>query len=563
MPQFVGSLRLPRCPRAIWVGVGLLVAAISLGCQSSGGSGLPPDPSMPWVPIGGGQGQTEASTLAASVNTSAGSASLEPAGQAAMLERTSRRSNFFTAQTMEYAGARESYVVPAVPAAASPFPAPIDVPQHALTLPELIDIAQRTSPLTRIAWEEARQAAIAVGMAESLYLPLITAAAVGGWQRTRSPLPIAIGELDSIHTTASGVIPALTLQWLLFDFGERAAGVDAARHLSFAANVQFQGAHQRLIQAVALAYYNYDTARIRTRVAAQALANAETVLEAVSARHAQGLATVVELAQARRQVAQARMLQVQAQGLERDGYQALIAAIGLPADTRLNIRTLQERALPASLHEYTEEQLRAALARRPDVLSAYAAAQAAEEGVKAAEATFAPKVFLSGVAAVTHHRLNVNGLSLLGQPVSSAGILLGVTLPLYDGGLRRQHLHAARSRADQAKAVWQQTQENAVVELVSASSTLKTALQAHEAAQEWARASATTYDAALEAYRYGVGTLTVASEAMLDLLAAQMAEVDAYAGALSAAVNMAHAIGQLTSADDVAYLHSSLDNPMQ
>src|SRR5690348_7064979 len=36
-------------------------------------------------------------------------------------------------------------------------------------LPELIDIAQRSNPQTRIAWEHARQAAAAVGLSESAY----------------------------------------------------------------------------------------------------------------------------------------------------------------------------------------------------------------------------------------------------------------------------------------------------------------------------------------------------------------------------------------------------------
>ena len=38
-------------------------------------------------------------------------------------------------------------------------------PDHAYTLAELIDIAQRSNKQTRVAWEAARQAAITVGIA--------------------------------------------------------------------------------------------------------------------------------------------------------------------------------------------------------------------------------------------------------------------------------------------------------------------------------------------------------------------------------------------------------------
>lgn len=38
-------------------------------------------------------------------------------------------------------------------------------------LPELIDIAERSNPDTRIAWERARKAAAAVGVRQSAYFP--------------------------------------------------------------------------------------------------------------------------------------------------------------------------------------------------------------------------------------------------------------------------------------------------------------------------------------------------------------------------------------------------------
>ena len=45
-------------------------------------------------------------------------------------------------------------------------------PEQRYTLAELIDLAQRTNPETRVAWERARQAAADVGLVESEYYPL-------------------------------------------------------------------------------------------------------------------------------------------------------------------------------------------------------------------------------------------------------------------------------------------------------------------------------------------------------------------------------------------------------
>ena len=44
-------------------------------------------------------------------------------------------------------------------------------PRKVYNLAELIDIAERNNPETRVAWERARQAAAAVGLSESAYYP--------------------------------------------------------------------------------------------------------------------------------------------------------------------------------------------------------------------------------------------------------------------------------------------------------------------------------------------------------------------------------------------------------
>ena len=54
---------------------------------------------------------------------------------------------------------------------------------HEYTLTELIDIAERENPETRVAWQRARNAAISAGVAASTYLPVITANVLGAYQR--------------------------------------------------------------------------------------------------------------------------------------------------------------------------------------------------------------------------------------------------------------------------------------------------------------------------------------------------------------------------------------------
>ncbi len=61
-------------------------------------------------------------------------------------------------------------------------------PRKIYLLPDLIDIAQRLNPETKIAWQRAKQALATVGLKESAY-PILSAAAAAGYTRLFAPLP--------------------------------------------------------------------------------------------------------------------------------------------------------------------------------------------------------------------------------------------------------------------------------------------------------------------------------------------------------------------------------------
>ena len=439
------------------------------------------------------------------------------------------------------------YTVPANPEASVLTPPPQLVAGASYDLPALIDIAARNNPQTRIAWEQARQAALAVGMAEATYLPTLTATVIGGVQRVRTPLPDNITGMDAFTTTVNGVVPALLVEWLLFDFGGRKAGVEAAEHTSFAANIAFTGAHQRVIYEVTIAYYRYGAAQARERAAEKALTNSRLIQDAAERRNDQGLGTTVQVAQARQQVAQSNLRLVEARGARRDAYQALLAAMGVSPMTEIMVDDVADRSLPETIAEPTEAMIATALSQRPDVLAAYSRLKTSEASIRAAEAAFRPKIYLGGMAAADNASFSVSGLPGVGQQATSSGVLVGMAVPIFTGGLTRARVAEAKSLSESADQVFRQTQDAAAREIVMASDTLRTAIAAHTAANDLSEAAAITYDAALTAYRSGVGTITDATAADSALLDAWQAEADAHAAALVAASTFAFSLGKMTS----------------
>ena len=416
-------------------------------------------------------------------------------------------------------------------------------------LAELIDIAQSENPLTRLAWQQARQAALAAGMVEATYLPFIAVNVIAGQQRVAQPLPVSIGSQDSVTTTVEGVSPQIALQWLLFDFGQRGALHKAAKLNADAANVLFNGAHQKIIYDVTRTYLLYGAARSRVRITARNLANSVAIEAAAKARVDKGVGTTVELAQARQAVAQARFGHVQAEGAEKDAYQALLAAIGLSPMTVIKVREPSGRQLPADLGRPTEEAIRTALARRPDVLASYSAMKASEAGIKAAEAEFLPKVYLGAIAATGDNDLSASGLPTIGQQASATGVVVGATMPIFDGGFRKAQLESAKSLAAASAATFQKTRDAAAREIVVGADALRSALASWRAASALTRAAGVTYDAAFEAYKAGVGDITTATAADTGLMTARLSEIDAYTASMVAAANLAFVLGAMTSVD--------------
>jgi outer membrane protein TolC len=421
---------------------------------------------------------------------------------------------------------------------------------HSYTLAELIDVAQSHNPSTRAAWENARDAALATGIAKTAYLPSVSASVVGAYQT---------GGDVSLH----GSISAVSVQWLLFDFGERGAHVSAAQQISAIANIGFTAAHQDLIYKVALAYYSHMASQARAGTAEKALQNAKEVQAATESRYAQGVGTVVEVAQARQGTAQGELAQVQAGGQTQDSYVALLSAMGISPLTQIKLADLGRRKLSSALMGPIDQIVSEALARRPDVLAAYAAHEASLARLRAAKAEFMPKLFLSATGSYSSNTLDVTTLPGLGQGPSllpptlniptthyGATVLLGVTVPIYDGGLRRAL--EGQARADEAKtdARLEQIRDEATREIVAGANRVRTSLAALDAADSLASASQITFDAALDAYRHGVGSITDTVRAETALLEAQNASADAYSAALSSAATLALAAGTLGTAPE-------------
>lgn len=128
-------------------------------------------------------------------------------------------------------------------------------PEKAYSLPALIDVAEFNNPRTRIAWEQARQAAERAQIARSEYETHLAGLAVMGNQKFINPFPRPLTPAGFTMVEMPSADAGLAVSYTIFDFGRRHAHLERAKVDQLAAAAHFQRENQEVAFAVVSAYY--------------------------------------------------------------------------------------------------------------------------------------------------------------------------------------------------------------------------------------------------------------------------------------------------------------------
>jgi len=431
-------------------------------------------------------------------------------------------------------------------------------PRKIYGLAELIDIAERNNPDTRVAWERARQAAAAVGLSESAYYPFLVASAAAGYDRAFIPFPtlavnpkhpslnnVSITGGSSLVTEAQVYRGELNAKWLLLDFGERSAVVAASREQLMMANVGFNGTHQKIVFQVTERFYQLGTARQKVLVSQSALEAAQTVEQAVQARIDNGLATKPELLQAQQQTAQTAFDVEATTGAESDARVALVESIGLLPTVPLHVADLGQRSTSEQTNGSVDELIERALSQRPDLVAKLANVRAKHDGIRKVRAEYYPKVAIDAHATETELDVSINHSDYFGDHRPTYGVFLTASVPIFDGFGRRYKMEMAEAELHGAENELAGARDSAVREVWKAYTDFKTALRKQDSAVKLVAASQNAFDAVLESYKNGLSTYPELVSAQRNLAAARSVSHDTQAAIYTAASALALSTGDL------------------
>lgn len=271
-------------------------------------------------------------------------------------------------------------------------------------------------------------------------------------------LPSASGSGSAQRSRAGGGSAAnrfqagLDTSWELDVFGRNRSALDAAEADVQAAQASLADVQVSLAAEVSLAYLELRSQQQRLALARRNLAAQEETQQFAQWRVQAGLATAIDLEQARSAVAQtAAQLATLEAGIAQAAH-ALAVLCGEAPGTLL-ASLAEVRAVPRVSGGLALAIPAETLRQRPDIHQAEARVSAALARVNQADAARYPSFRLGGSVGLS--ALTLSGLGS-GAAVANA-LLTSVSVPLFDGGAARAQVRVQEAALEQARVAYEAT----------------------------------------------------------------------------------------------------------
>jgi outer membrane protein len=403
-------------------------------------------------------------------------------------------------------------------------------PGSTISLVQAIDIALANNPQTRTAWLSARAAEFALGSARSAYYPEIDVLASA--TRSRAAVMPQSG-------TTTIVAPSIALNYLLFDFGGRAAEVEQARQTLIAANFENNAAMQDVVLRVQQQYYSLLDAKALLAAQDATLKERRADLDSAQARHDAGVATIADVLQAKTALSQAELTYESIEGNVRTIEGTLETTMGLPATTQYDFGALPMEIPAQRVTDDVGKMIDAAVKQRPELGSARAVAERARARVQAVRSEGLPTVSVLASGGETF----LGGLGTRVTPYS-AGIAL--RFPLFTGWRNTFDIRQAETEVQIANEDVRGLEQQVGLQVWTSYFALQTATRRLATSRDLLASAQESANVAAERYRAGVGSIIdlLTAEAALEVARAQ--EVQARADWFVAVAQLAHDTGTLT-----------------
>jgi outer membrane protein len=455
----------------------------------------------------------------------------------------------FTPNAHAFDPLRTEQDIPASPAgdlATCAVNAPLPRP---LPLFDAIERALCAHPKTRQTWADVKAQAAAVGIARSAYLPTLSA----NWQSVRQKSTTHIDSTPKAASEMSDTVrtESLTWNWLLFDFGARAANLKNARALFDAARATQDATLQAVFAATAKDYTAAQAAMGALLAAQEVERMTRESMIAAQARVDKGIAPITDALQAQTQHEEAVFSLAKAQSDAQSALGMLAIAMNLSPDMPLEVPPVTETTLPnRAFDESIAELIRQVKEAHPAVRAAQARYEAAQAKTEQIRAQGLPT--LSNIASYSHNNRPMSlSMGLPMNPANSRDAYIGVqvSIPLFEGFSRHYQTRQAEAQAEQQAGVLEETRQQVALDVWTSYQTLTEATRNTENSANLQTIAQRAWEAAKHRYDTGVGNILELLSTQATLANAKQRHIKALADWNNARVDLAAKVGWLNAED--------------
>ncbi|KAF3997238.1 TolC family protein [Glaciimonas immobilis] len=413
-----------------------------------------------------------------------------------------------------------------------------------LTLVDAVSRALCSNPQTKQSWSEVKLRAARIGSSQAAYLPTVEARGNIAKSANRVTIPDFPAADSTLNTHNSDV--SLSLNWVLYDFGLRAANLTSARELLNAAVATQDDVLQTVFLSAVSAFDAAQAAQARLIATQDAEQAAAQSLRAAAGKYAAGAGTLADRLQAQTAAAASVVERMRAGGDWQTALGGLASVIGLRPDTPLHLAELstgeENTAQAPAFEQAVGELIEMALRVHPKILAAAAQLRSAQAQVAAARAQGKPTVslFMSGDRSDTPIATAASR-----QVISSRSIGIQLNIPLLDGVSRHYQVRAALAQVEGAEAALAEAQRLVALEVWNSAQSLHAELENATATGLLMQSARQSMVVAQGRYKAGIGTMLELLKAQSELAASAQQRILALTRGQTARLRLAASLARL------------------
>ncbi len=414
-----------------------------------------------------------------------------------------------------------------------------------LRLAEAVERALCDNPKTRDAWAAIKSQAAAVGAAKGAYLPTLS----GQAQELRDNTKTNVNQypvLDSVNTSSS-YNATISLSWVLYDFGGRAAALDNATELLASAQAGHESALQAVFDTVAEDYYTAEADQGLLSAAEEIERTAKGSLDLATQLVRIGVSASSDALQAQTAYVQAQFDRTKAQGDWQRSLGTLAVDMALRPDVPITLPEGDGAIRPDRDFQKTISALiDDAVRHHPDVRAAQAQVRAAEAKIRQTQAEGMPSLSLVAQSSRNNQPVNISlGQPYLGATRTDNYIGLQVSVPLFEGFTRTYQVRQARADAERQQSALDDARQKVGLDVWLAYQSVQTATRNLEYSVKLLDIAEKSYEVAQHQYVIGTGFMIELLNAQTALAAARRQKIQSLADWRTSRLDLAAKLGRL------------------